>query len=50
MTGSLIDNNDDGGIKERHPNAPDMTPWHSGVLLPVGIGMMNGTWSPHHGW
>lgn len=50
MRGRLVDDNDGDGIKKRHPSAPDMTPWHSGVLLPVGMDMTNGTWSPRHDW
>lgn len=34
----------------RHPDAPERTQWHSGVLLPKGAWLTNGTWSPRYDW
>lgn len=30
--------------RQRHPSAPLVVPWHSGVLLPRGFQLTNGTW------
>lgn len=35
---------------ERHPTAPESVQWHSGVLLPHGVDLKNGTWSPRYNW
>ena len=37
-------------MKQRHPTAPDIVPWHAGVLLPRGVQLRNGTWSPRYDW
>ncbi|DBA76497.1 TPA: hypothetical protein ACH3X2_008559 [Trebouxia sp. C0005] len=34
----------------RHPNAPKMVQWHSGVVLPIGLKPSNGTYSPRFSW
>ncbi|KAK9803429.1 hypothetical protein WJX72_011992 [[Myrmecia] bisecta] len=36
--------------QERHPTAPDHVQWHTGVVLPPGIPLNNGTWSPRYFW
>jgi len=37
-------------VKERHPEAPPRVQWVSGVLLPPGVELTNGTWSPRVNW
>lgn len=37
-------------LLERHPNAPLLSQWVSGVLLPPGVRLTNGSWSPRYGW
>lgn len=39
-----------GEQRKRHPGAPDWVPWHAGVLLPHGVDLRNGTWSPRYLW
>lgn len=34
----------------RHPTAPKMVPWHTGVVLPIGLRPSNGTYSPRFYW
>lgn len=36
--------------RARHPTAPEVVQWHSGVLLPKGVRLTNGTWSPRYDW
>ncbi|PSC69437.1 hypothetical protein C2E20_7129 [Micractinium conductrix] len=38
------------GAQQRHPAAPKEVQWHAGVLLPKGVVLRNGTWSPRHDW
>jgi hypothetical protein len=33
-----------------HPKAPARTQWVAGVLLPSGVALTNGTWSPRWSW
>ena len=37
-------------MQQRHPAAPAAVQWHSGVLLPRGVQLGNGSWSPRHEW
>lgn len=37
-------------MRQRHPNAPARLQWVSGVLLPPGVKLGNGTWSPRYNW
>ena len=39
-----------GEQRKRHPDAPERVQWHSGVLLPRGVDLRNGTWSPRYDW
>jgi hypothetical protein len=34
----------------RHPAAPLKSQWVAGVLLPPGVQLRNGTWSPRYYW
>lgn len=34
----------------RHPEAPKKTPWISGILVPPGQVLTNGTWGPRYSW
>lgn len=36
--------------QQRHPQAPKDVQWHAGVLLPHGVQLTNGSWSPRHQW
>lgn len=36
--------------RARHPAAPELVQWHSGVLLPHGVDLTNGTWGPRYNW
>ena len=36
--------------RAKHPNAPTEVQWMSGVLLPLGVGLTNGTWSVRWHW
>ena len=36
--------------RARHPTAPEFVQWHSGVLLPPGVQLTNGSWSPRYQW
>ena len=36
--------------RRNHPKAPRVVQWQSGVLLPKGTEMTNGTWSPRYEW
>ncbi|EFN55718.1 hypothetical protein CHLNCDRAFT_134029 [Chlorella variabilis] len=36
--------------QKRHPQAPKEVQWHAGVLLPHGVTLTNGSWSPRHDW
>lgn len=36
--------------RRRHADAPREVQWHAGVLLPRGVVMTNGTWSPRYDW
>lgn len=36
--------------RKRHPNAPEEVPWSSGVLLPPGVQLTNGTWGVRWYW
>lgn len=36
--------------RARHPTAPQVVQWHSGVLLPRGVSLTNGSWSPRYDW
>lgn len=36
--------------QQRHPDAPVQVAWHSGVILPRGVTLTNGTWSPRYNW
>lgn len=38
------------GMRKRHPDAPERVQWHSGVVLPHGVKLTNGSWSPRHDW
>jgi len=38
------------GARERHPTAPEKVQWHAGVVLPRGVKLTNGTWSPRYEW
>lgn len=33
-----------------HPDAPEVVQWHTGVVLPAGVRLRNGTWSPRAEW
>lgn len=35
---------------QKHPNAPLRSQWISGVLLPPGVQLRNGTFSPRYHW
>jgi hypothetical protein len=37
-------------MQQRHPQAPAAVAWHAGVLLPRGVQLRNGSWSPRHNW
>lgn len=37
-------------MRTRHATAPEFVQWHSGVLLPKGTRLTNGTWSPRYEW
>ncbi len=37
-------------MRARHATAPQFVQWHSGVLLPKGARLTNGTWSPRYEW
>jgi len=37
-------------MQQRHPDAPKEVQWQSGVLLPHGVTLKNGTWGPRHDW
>lgn len=37
-------------MRQRHPDAPERVQWHAGVLLPHGVKLTNGSWSPRHDW
>jgi hypothetical protein len=37
-------------LQQRHPAAPKEVQWHAGVLLPHGVTLTNGSWSPRHSW
>lgn len=39
-----------GAYFARHPTAPPRSQWVSGVLLPPGVQLRNGTWSPRYNW
>ncbi|KAF5837716.1 hypothetical protein DUNSADRAFT_3971 [Dunaliella salina] len=39
-----------GAVREKHPEAPPRVQWVSGVLLPPGVPLTNGTWSPRVNW
>ncbi|KAG2455183.1 hypothetical protein HYH02_000999 [Chlamydomonas schloesseri] len=36
--------------RSRHPTAPNRVQWQSGVLLPPGVKLTNGTWGPRWTW
>lgn len=36
--------------RARHPKAPNAVQWQSGVLLPKGVQLTNGSWSPRYDW
>lgn len=36
--------------RRRHANVPKKVQWHAGVLLPKGVILSNGTWSPRYEW
>lgn len=36
--------------KKRHPNAPNRVQWQSGVLLPPGVALTNGSFGPRWKW
>jgi hypothetical protein len=36
--------------RQKHPNAPKDVHWVSGVMLPPGVELTNGTWSPRWYW
>ncbi|GLI68829.1 hypothetical protein VaNZ11_013371 [Volvox africanus] len=36
--------------RRRHPQAPAAVQWQSGVLLPPGVTLTNGTWGPRWSW
>lgn len=38
------------GMRQRHSQAPARTHWHSAVLLPRGVALGNGSWSPRSLW
>eukprot|EP00271_Cylindrocystis_brebissonii_P022552 TRINITY_DN8723_c0_g1_i1.p1 TRINITY_DN8723_c0_g1~~TRINITY_DN8723_c0_g1_i1.p1 ORF type:complete len:266 (-),score=27.49 TRINITY_DN8723_c0_g1_i1:426-1223(-) len=40
----------DEAFRQRHPEAPQRTPWISGVLVPAGLTLTNGTWGPRASW
>eukprot|EP00899_Mesostigma_viride_P015426 jgi/Mesvir1/23885/Mv10674-RA.1 len=44
MRGSLL------YLKQRHPQAPDMVEWVSGVIVHPQRPFTNGTWSPRYKW
>ena len=37
-------------FRERHPAAPERVEWVAGAVLPRGVGLENGTWSPRAAW
>ncbi|KAG2499241.1 hypothetical protein HYH03_002820 [Edaphochlamys debaryana] len=37
-------------FRQRHPTAPKASQWQSGVLLPPGVVLTNGTWGPRYKW
>eukprot|EP00877_Chromochloris_zofingiensis_P007296 jgi/Chrzof1/281/Cz01g09240.t1 len=45
MRGALPDD-----YRKRHPTAPSHVQWVAGVLLPPGVHLTNGTWSPRWKW
>lgn len=36
--------------RTRHKDAPEVTQWVSGTVLPKGLAMTNGTWGPRANW
>lgn len=36
--------------QKRHPEAPAEVQWSAGVILPRGVRLTNGSWSPRHDW
>jgi hypothetical protein len=36
--------------QKRHAHAPAEVQWHAGVILPHGVTLKNGSWSPRHDW
>ncbi len=37
-------------FRRRHPSAPEQVGWTAGAVLPRGIALENGTWSPRAAW
>eukprot|EP00775_Hariotina_reticulata_P013419 gene13419-13547_t len=37
-------------FRAKHPQAPMVAPWIAGVLLPPGVQLTNGSWSPRYYW
>ena len=36
--------------RRRHSNTPELVQWDTGVILPRGAELTNGTWSPRYNW
>lgn len=36
--------------RDRHPSAPALVQWEAGVILPHGVELTNGTYSPRYNW
>eukprot|EP00958_Prasinococcus_capsulatus_P013132 scaffold1328_cov394-Prasinococcus_capsulatus_cf.AAC.18 len=34
----------------RHPKAPEKVDWTGGIVVPEGVAVSNGTWSPRANW
>ena len=37
-------------FRNRHPAAPERVEWVAGAVLPRGVALENGTWSPRAVW
>ena len=35
---------------KRHPRAPEKVDWTGGIVVPKGVVVSNGTWSPRANW
>ncbi|KAL6771610.1 hypothetical protein ACKKBG_A27080 [Auxenochlorella protothecoides x Auxenochlorella symbiontica] len=36
--------------RSQHPDAPTEVQWHAGAVLPRGVELRNGSWSPRYEW